>query len=111
VEQKVLNVEWPLEEIRRAAKNGMDQKSLKEESRLTTGTIEIMCNNPYGNSISLEVIRDIYKRVCFYKSPIAIDKSPIVIDKCCGCCINVSILINAPSFIKVTTFRNHLTVV
>jgi hypothetical protein len=60
VEQKALNVEWPLQEIRRAAKNGMDQKSLKEESRLTTGTIEIMCNNPYGNSIWLEVIKFIH---------------------------------------------------
>jgi hypothetical protein len=38
VEQKALNVEWPLEDIRRAAKNGMDQKSLKTELRRKAGS-------------------------------------------------------------------------
>jgi hypothetical protein len=38
VEQKALNVEWPLEEIRLDAKNGMDQKSLKTELRRKAGS-------------------------------------------------------------------------
>jgi hypothetical protein len=35
----------------------ISQDRAQEESRLTTGTIEIMCNNPYGNSVWLEVIK------------------------------------------------------
>jgi hypothetical protein len=38
VEQKALNVEWPLEEVRLAAKNVVDQKSLKTEPRRKTGS-------------------------------------------------------------------------
>jgi hypothetical protein len=38
VEQKALNVECPLEETRLAAKNGVDQKSLKTELRIKAGS-------------------------------------------------------------------------
>jgi hypothetical protein len=34
----------------------ISQDRAQEESRLTTGTIEILCDNPYGNSVWLEVI-------------------------------------------------------
>jgi hypothetical protein len=54
VEQKALNVEWPLEEIRRATKDGMDQKSLKTNGPTRSPGYP---RDPFGNLPPVSFLR------------------------------------------------------